>query len=104
MLCSISRVPHLEYGWQPGSVRGHEAEYRWHILTGPDSVISAELPDRMMSRTFVGMLAAATATLLATAQPHAQAARDAALANVLRVGPDRELKRPSEAARVARDG
>jgi hypothetical protein len=51
----------------------------------------------------VWMLGAA-ALLPQAPQPYAQATREPAHANVLRVGPHRDLKRPSDAARVARDG
>jgi len=64
----------------------------------------------MMVRTLVCALAAATAMSLAPASRPAVAAdtqeemRDAEQPAVLRVGATRELKRPSAAAQIARDG
>ena len=65
---------------------------------------------RMTTRTPICMLALALAMSVAPASQHAAAAgsreatREGARPAVLRVGAERELKRPSAAAQVARDG
>lgn len=64
----------------------------------------------MTTRTLICMLAVALEVSLAPAYHHAAAAdtreamREAAQSAVLRVGAKRELKRPSAAAQIARDG
>ena len=64
----------------------------------------------MTTRTPICMLAVVLSVLLAPAGQHAAAAdvreamREGALPAVLRVGAKRELKRPSAAAQIARDG
>jgi len=55
--------------------------------------------------TLICLLGVALAGLVApAAQSYAQATLEAAPTNIVRVGPNRDLKRPSDAARVARDG
>ena len=64
----------------------------------------------MLRRTLVCMLAVGLAISLARASPHAGAAQaresteEAVQQTVLHVGPERELRHPSAAARIARDG
>jgi hypothetical protein len=64
----------------------------------------------MTTRTLICMLGGALAVSLAPAYQHAAAPdarevmREAAQPTVLRVGAERELKRPSAAAQIARDG
>src|SRR5260221_13282313 len=64
----------------------------------------------MTARTPIYMLAVALAVSLAPVSQHAGAAdaqeamRESAQPTVLRVGAKRELKRPSAAAEIARDG
>ena len=64
----------------------------------------------MTTRILICMLAVALAMLLTPARQHADATRareaipEAAQPTMLHVGAERKLKRPSTAAKIARDG
>src|SRR5258706_8985648 len=102
----------FEGAW-PSGPASRELYPRPHLLqyspSGPAYIQSRE-DSRMTARTPIYMLAVALAMPLASGGRHAaaadvqEAARESAQPAVLRVGPKRELKRPSAAAEIARDG